>query len=209
LSPPRSPGEAASDDEAKRGPSRDRLLDAADALLTERPWNKLSLGAIATAAGVSRQTLYNEFGSRREIAEAFVLREADRLLVAPEREITRHAHDPRAAIAAALRAFLAEAAGNHLMQAMRIEEPSDLLAMVTTRGEVIELAVGRLTMHARATWPGINPRDAEGLMNTLVRLGISHSNQPSWAPDETGRVVADVLGGRAEQLVLSVSPRAA
>jgi AcrR family transcriptional regulator len=169
----------------------------------------VSLGAIATRAGVSRQTLYNEFGSRRDLAQAFVLHEAERLLAAPEREITRHAAAPRDAIAAALQTFLLEARGNHLMQAMRVEEHGDLLALVTTRSEVIDFAVARLTQHALNTWPGIDAAAAGGLMDTLVRLGISHSNQPTWPPEQTGAMVADILGTRAEELFLSVSPRAA
>ncbi|MEA2168786.1 MAG: hypothetical protein QOF76_2086 [Solirubrobacteraceae bacterium] len=189
--------------------SKERLIAAAAELLTERPWSKVSLGAIAQRAGVSRQTLYNEYGSRRELAQAFVLYEADRLLAAPEREITRHVADPRRAIAAALQTFLVEARGNHLMQAMRVEEHGDLLALVTTRNEVIDFAVARLTQHALATWPGIEEAAARGLMDTLVRLGISHSNQPTWSPEQTGAMVADILGARAEELFLSVSPRAA
>ena len=35
------------------------------------------MAQIARTAGVSRQTLYNEFGSRPEFAEVYVLREAD------------------------------------------------------------------------------------------------------------------------------------
>ena len=35
---------------------------------------------VARAAGVSRQTLYNEFGAAAELAQAFVLREADLFL---------------------------------------------------------------------------------------------------------------------------------
>ena len=38
------------------------------------------MAEVARAAGVSRQTLYKEFGTRQEFAQAFVLREADRFL---------------------------------------------------------------------------------------------------------------------------------
>jgi AcrR family transcriptional regulator len=77
---------------------RDGLLDAADSLLDDRPWAKISMGEVARRAGVSRQSLYNEFGGRAEFAEALLVREAERLLAGPEREIAAHPDDPRAAI---------------------------------------------------------------------------------------------------------------
>src|SRR5688572_1846340 len=63
---------------------RTTLLDAARELLRDRPWNEVTMAQVAQAAGVSRQTLYNEFGSREEFAQAFVLREGDRFLAAVE-----------------------------------------------------------------------------------------------------------------------------
>lgn len=41
----------------------------------------------ASAAGVSRQTLYNEFGTRDELGQALVIRESDRFLDAVEEAI--------------------------------------------------------------------------------------------------------------------------
>lgn len=41
---------------------RDTLLDAARDLLGERDWSEVTMADIATAAGVSRQTLYSELG---------------------------------------------------------------------------------------------------------------------------------------------------
>ena len=59
---------------------RDTLLDAMRELIAEREWGQISMAEVARAAGVSRQTLYKEFGTRQEFAQAFVLREADRFL---------------------------------------------------------------------------------------------------------------------------------
>ena len=63
---------------------RDTLFDAARRELEHRGWSEVTMADIASAAGVSRQTLYKEFGSRDEFAQAFVLREGDRF-VAPSR----------------------------------------------------------------------------------------------------------------------------
>ena len=40
---------------------RDRLLDAGRDQFGERTWAQVTMAEIATVAGVSRQTLYNEF----------------------------------------------------------------------------------------------------------------------------------------------------
>ena len=58
-------------------------------------------GRLAAAAGVSRQTLYKEFGSRDEFAQAFVMREADRFLAAVEVACTRTSRRSGAALSAA------------------------------------------------------------------------------------------------------------
>jgi AcrR family transcriptional regulator len=50
---------------------------------------------VAAAAGVSRQTLYNEFGSKEGLARALVRREADAYLAGVERALTVAA-DPSA-----------------------------------------------------------------------------------------------------------------
>lgn len=54
------------------------LLDAASALISERG-AIVSMEAIARRAGVSKQTLYNRFPSRVEIARALAARRADAL----------------------------------------------------------------------------------------------------------------------------------
>ncbi|RLU99322.1 TetR family transcriptional regulator [Streptomyces griseocarneus] len=67
--------------------ARELLLDAAYAALDRRPWNGVRMVDVAAAAGVSRQTLYNEFGSKAGLARALVRREADALLAGVERAL--------------------------------------------------------------------------------------------------------------------------
>ncbi len=180
---------------------RETLLDAADALLDERPWAKVSMGEVAKRAGVSRQTLYNEFGGRRELAEAFLLREAERLMAGPELQIANHPDDPRAAIDGALRTFLEAATRNRLVQSMVSQSDDGLLALVTTRDAVLTAAVGRLAAVIERTWPGVDPIAARRLTATVVRLGISHATLPTAAPAATARELTDVLGAHLDELV--------
>ncbi|GHF68250.1 TetR family transcriptional regulator [Streptomyces mashuensis] len=65
--------------------ARELLLDAAYAALAARPWHAVRMVDVAAAAGVSRQTLYNEFGSKEGLARALVRREAEAFLGGVER----------------------------------------------------------------------------------------------------------------------------
>ena len=84
---------------------RDTLFDAARDELQQRA-GRTSRWPRSRAAGVSRQTLYKEFGGRDEFAEAFVIREGERFLDAVEHAVREHLDDPAAAVAAALEVFL-------------------------------------------------------------------------------------------------------
>lgn len=53
---------------------RDRLIDAALRLAAERPWDEVTLGAIAEEARLPLAVLYAEFGSRGAILAAFARR---------------------------------------------------------------------------------------------------------------------------------------
>ncbi|MGW5326892.1 TetR/AcrR family transcriptional regulator [Streptomyces sp. NPDC004014] len=70
--------------------ARESLLDAAATALARRPWSAVRMVDVAAAAGVSRQTLYNEFGSKDGLARALVRREADGYLAGVERALAAH-----------------------------------------------------------------------------------------------------------------------
>ncbi|TQJ55595.1 TetR family transcriptional regulator [Streptomyces sp. SLBN-115] len=70
--------------------ARESLLDAAFEALALRPWAAVRMVDVAAAAGVSRQTLYNEFGSKEGLARALVRREADGYLAGVERALAVH-----------------------------------------------------------------------------------------------------------------------
>ena len=85
---------------AARALLRDTLLDGALDLLRQRTWAEITMADVAAAAGVSRQTLYSELGSRDALAQALVLREADRFVAEVEGAVEANLHDPAVAIAA-------------------------------------------------------------------------------------------------------------
>ncbi|MFJ3581105.1 TetR/AcrR family transcriptional regulator [Streptomyces sp. NPDC090127] len=81
--------------------AREALLNATLAALTGLPWSAVRMVDVASAAGVSRQTLYNEFGSKEGLARALVRREADAYLQGVERVLAAPAplHRNLAAVA--------------------------------------------------------------------------------------------------------------
>ncbi|MGP3985178.1 TetR/AcrR family transcriptional regulator [Streptomyces sp. 3N207] len=52
--------------------ARETLLDAAHVAVRAQPWAVVRMVDVAAAAGVSRQTLYNEFGSKEGLGAALV-----------------------------------------------------------------------------------------------------------------------------------------
>ncbi|WP_405489019.1 TetR/AcrR family transcriptional regulator [Streptomyces sp. NBC_00096] len=56
--------------------ARESLLEAAGAALSARPWPAVRMVDVAAAAGVSRQTLYNEFAGKTGLGHALVRRDA-------------------------------------------------------------------------------------------------------------------------------------
>ncbi|HNA45235.1 MAG TPA: TetR family transcriptional regulator, partial [Solirubrobacterales bacterium] len=66
--------------EATRELLRETVFRAARGKLEVRPWSEITMADIAVEAGVSRQTLYNEFGSRNEFGLTYALHEARKFL---------------------------------------------------------------------------------------------------------------------------------
>ncbi|MET7606978.1 TetR/AcrR family transcriptional regulator [Streptomyces avermitilis] len=97
--------------------ARESLLDAAYTALARRPWSAVRMVDVAAVAGVSRQTLYNEFGTKEGLARALVRREADAYLAGVERALATHA-DPRERLAATAEWTTSAARGNALVRAM-------------------------------------------------------------------------------------------
>jgi AcrR family transcriptional regulator len=82
--------------QAAKARMRDTILDAAYDLVVARGWTAARMADIAAAVGLSRQTLYNEFGSKDGLAAAVALRETERFLRPPSKQ-PPSSHSPRSA----------------------------------------------------------------------------------------------------------------
>lgn len=182
--------------EASRSLLRDTVLRATDGQLAERPWRDITMAQVARAAGVSRQTVYNEFGNRQELALAYVIWAGDQLLDDVERCVARHRDDPLGALVAAFTVFLDLGASHPLVRSLADSSGADDLAAAlagTRHSPIVAGASDRLADIISATWPEF-PADAVAVASeVLVRLAVSHLLQPTMSSDEAARQVAVVL----------------
>lgn len=185
---------------------RESLLDAARHLLRERPWSEITMSDIARRSGVSRQTLYNAFGSRDGFVQAYVLYDADKLLTTVEEAIEAAGGEPRETIRSAFQRFLESIAVDPLaITVLAGDDPDGILSLLTTRGApVLSVASVRLGAAIQRGWPQARPTDVQLLSEELVRLAISHAALPQRSPSEAADGVAMLLGPFAEEALASV-----
>jgi len=172
---------------------RETLFGAARDHLHERAWSEITMADVAGTAGVSRQTLYKEFGSRNEFAQAFVIDEGERFFEDVEAAVREHRSDPHAAVSAALGVFLRTAGEDPLVRVLLIDD--GMLPFVTTQGmPVVQWASDRLTAVIQECWPQAESEDASLLAESLVRLAISYVTASSDSPEATAAQASRLLG---------------
>lgn len=175
---------------------RSLLETGLNPLLAQRPWALIRMADVAAAAGVSRQTLYGEFGSRQGLAEAYVVAETERFLAMVDAALEAQGSDPRSALAAAMSTFLAAAQAGGLLRAIVNDDGNhDLLTLITTHGEgVLDAAGGHLARFFNHRWPTMSDDDAQLAARCLVRLALSYATRPDGGPQEAAEEVAALLG---------------
>lgn len=192
---------AALETDGPRTSTRDRLLDGAHAIVTAEGWSQVTMGRVAGLVGVSRQTVYNEVGTKEGLAEALVVRETDRFLELVAEQLLVHGSDIVAGITAAVRVALEHGSVNDLIRA--VVSPghgtdASLLPLLTTRPEpVLERAVRMMTSFADEAWSevGLERAELHELMDAVVRLTLSHLVQPLWPTDTAAALVGRLVRG--------------
>ncbi|WP_131737978.1 TetR family transcriptional regulator [Actinomadura roseirufa] len=173
---------------------RESLLDAAADLLVERGYRGVRMRDVADAAGVSRQTVYNEFGGKWGLARAVVIRDNDRYLDGIDRVLSEH-DDLYSAVTAAVLYTLEMSADDPLTKAVLTGAGGDeLLPLLTTRAEpVLFTASARLAEHALARWPHLGRDAIVEITDAAVRLTMSHIMLPSAPPARVAHVIARMV----------------
>lgn len=194
--------------EASRQLLRSTVLSAVDELAAVRPWPSITMAQIAAAAGVSRQTLYNEFGNREDLAQAYVLWAAAQFLDEVEREIVGHDGELSSALTAAFELFLELATEHPLVRALGAATGAEgLHSLVATQAglPILTGATDRLVQITSRTWPDIDLADAQLICEVIVRLAISHLTVPTGTPADAAHQVDRVLEPFLSGLVESAS----
>ena len=187
--------------EASRVLLRDSILDGMRELLLTRDWSSITLSDVAKAAGISRQTIYNEFGSRQGLAQGYALRLADRLVDQIEAAIGGNVGDIYAAFLQGFRDFFAESAADPLVISLLTGTTKpDLLQLITTdSAPIITRCSERLTETFMHSWVRTSEEDAGVLARAIVRLAMSYVSMPPEANHDVARDLARLMTPFAER----------
>lgn len=173
---------------------RQRIVDAAVALTSDVGWSQVTMGKLADRVGVSRQTVYNEIGTKPALAEAMILSELDRFLQVVTSAFDAHPADLVEAIRAASEGVLELARGNQLLHAVVSAThgaDTELLPLLTTHAQSL-LAAAKLVVGERVA-PydiGLDAEHLDAAIDMVVRVVLSHVMQPSASPADTSADIA-------------------
>lgn len=191
---------ATSDPDPVRPAVAATIVAAVDQLVRERGWSATTMSDVAAAAGVSRQTVYNEFGSRPALVRAYVLREIETLVASAEEAVRASIGDARGALQAAFTQFLKLASDEPLVKVIVADaDGGELVTLLTQLGRSV--AVERVGALIVEVWPQVSARDAELLADSLARLAISHALLPMAAPRQIAADVTRLIGPFVDEIV--------
>ena len=176
---------------------RELALDAARAVVLDRGWGAVRMGAIATAVGVSRQSLHAEFGTKDDLGHALVVRETSAYFDGVAACLAEHPGDLAAAVSAAAEYMLASARENPLLQSILTRTSGEgdisLLSELTLQGEpILGHAMAIVTDWIRSQWPLADPTDIRLTVESIVRLAQSHILTPTKEPGDAATELAQV-----------------
>lgn len=187
--------------EASRVLLRDSILDGMREMLLARDWSSITLSDVARAAGISRQTIYNEFGSRHGLAQGYALRLADRLVDQIHGAINDNVGDVYAAFLQGFRDFFTESSADPLVISLLTgTSKPDLLQIITTdSAPIISRCSTRLTETFMSSWVRASDEDAGVLARAIVRLAMSYVSMPPEADHDVARDLARLMSPFAER----------
>lgn len=172
----------------------DRVVDAAVRLTADVGWSQVTMARLAEVVGVSRQTVYNEIGTKSGLAEAMILRELERFMAVVSVAFDQHPTDLVAAIRAASRTVLEDAQDNPLLHAVVSAThgaDTELLPLLTTHSESL-LGVAKVVLAERIEpyAVALTPARLDAAIDMVVRVVLSHVMQPTDTPAKTADDIA-------------------
>ncbi|MCR6483159.1 TetR family transcriptional regulator [Amycolatopsis sp. OK19-0408] len=189
------------------GQHRRPIITAAIELTARSGWSAVTMARLAELVGVSRQTVYNEIGSKNALAEAMVAHELDRFLSVVGAAFDRHEDDLVEAMYEAVRSVLELADDNTLLRAIASATHGtapELLPLLTTQaGTLLTQAKTMLVARVEAYRPALTEAQIAVVIDLVVRTVLSHVMQPSDTPARTADALAWVA---ARVLGVDVAP---
>jgi AcrR family transcriptional regulator len=179
---------------------RDTIVAAVDELVRSRGWGATTMTDVAKASGVSRQTIYNEFGSRQTLIEAYVVHEIEALLVEVDVRVRAHADDARQALAEAWEIFLKLASDEPLVRVIVADaEGGEVIRLLTETGRAV--AADHVATLIHDVWPQISLPDSRLLADSIARLAISHALSPTEEPEQSAIDATRIFGPFLDELL--------
>ena len=175
---------------------RDEVLDAAAAAVGAGGWQALRMQAIADQVGVSRRTLYNEFGTKALLAEALVLRVTRRILDDVEAHLLSAPDLASGWEASVLSALRTAQTDPILVTVLTGSASGEFLPLLTSHGTpVIAYATTHMSDAALQRWPELSARRTTLAAEASVRLAISYIIRPGTTVEASARDIAELAVG--------------
>ncbi len=163
-------------------------LDAAAEMVRTIGWANLRMYDVAARIGVSKPTLYKYFGSKDQLANAYLNREVDQLLEVATTAVNRYPNDPERALSEGLRTVIETLSANPAVATVLAdaETAAALLPMVTVDGRrLLARAADGFAPVIEAAVPGLPEADVRAYADTMVRVIVSHVIQPASSVEES------------------------
>ena len=170
------------------------MVAAAAELTLEVGWAGVTMGKLADRVGVSRQTVYNEVGSKPQLAEEMVLAELAKFLAVVDEAFDEQPGNLVEAIRGASRGVLELAGRNALLQAVvsaSYGAATELLPLLTTRNDALVLTATEAVRRRVTAYPiDLDDRHLDAAIDMVVRLVLSHVVHPIGTPADTADDIA-------------------
>jgi AcrR family transcriptional regulator len=183
------------------GSLREQMLDAAKAIIEKSGWGSVTMGKLAAAVGVSRQTVHTEVGTKHLLAESLVQRELADFLAFVQARLSAES-DLVAGIRSAAQGVLEQGETNLLLRtvlgsgSITNETDGELLKLLTIdSGFIVDTAVEAVRSNVIELYAPLPFTDEELVMaaEAIVRLVLSHLVRPSKPPAEAAADIAHIV----------------
>jgi len=187
--------------EGRPGSLREQMLDAAKAIIEKSGWGAVTMGKLAAAVGVSRQTVHAEVGTKHRLAESLVERELVDFLTFVKIRLAAET-DLVAGIRSAAQGVLEQGERNLLLRTVlgsgtiSNETDGELLKLMTIdSGFIVDTAVEAVRANVLELYAPLPFADDELAIaaEAIVRLVLSHLVRPSKPPAEAAADIARIV----------------